>query len=171
MRMMSWMVRGAVVGTLLVSATPMLSQESAQTQAELATALHGKHVPLTTGIAAVTAKGKPISAKYEYEGGKLLLSVYTEKGGQFSEVLVNPRTGRVEKTEKITEGDDLKASQAQSAASAKAKSSLASAVAKALATNKGYTAVSAIATTKNGQPTADITLMKGTEFKTVSEPL
>ncbi len=169
MHSMSWMVRGAALGALLVSSTPALSQESAKAQTELAGALRAKHVALTTGITAATAKGTPISAKYEYEGGKLQLSVYTEKAGQFSEVIVNHHTGKVTKTEKIAEGDDYKAAQAQSGAAAKAKTSLASAVTKALKANAGYSAVGATATLKNGQPTAEITLIKGSEFKTVTE--
>jgi hypothetical protein len=86
-------------------------------------------------------------------------------------VIVDQRTGRIAKTEKITEGDNLKAAQAQSAAAAKAKASLATALAKALSANKGYGAVSATATLKDGKAVAEITLIKGTQFKTVSQPL
>lgn len=161
-----------IAGTLLTAGVSAAhGQESGKEQAALATALRGKHIALASGIEAAAAKGKPISAKYEYEDGKLQLSVYTEKDGQFSEVVVDHRSGKVAKTEKITAGDDLKASQAQSAAFAKAKSSLGSALAKALSANKGYSAVSATATLKGGQPVAEITLNKGTEFKTVTEPL
>jgi hypothetical protein len=171
MRTMTWVRRGAVLGALLMSTTVAQSQESTKEQAALATALRAKHVALATGLAAAAAKGKPISAKYEYEDGKLQLSVYTEKGGQFSEVIIDHHTGKVSKTEKITEGDDLKSAQAQSAATAKAKSSLVTALEKALAANKGYSAVSATATLSGAQAVAEITLLKGTEFKTVTEPL
>jgi len=162
---------GALVAAMLSMSGVARSQESSKEQAALAAALRVKHVPLATGLEAATAKGKPISAKYEYEDGKLQLSVYTEKGGQFSEVVVDHGTCKVAKTEKITEGDDLKSAQAQSAASAKAKSSLATVLAKALAANAGYSAVSATATLKSGQSVAEIVLLKGTEFKTVTEPL
>jgi hypothetical protein len=171
MRCMSWMARGAVVGALMVSGTAALCQESAKEQATLATALRAKHVALATGIKAAAAKGKPISAKYEYADGKLQLSVYTEKAGQFSEVVVDHHTGKIATTEKITDAGDLKDSQAQSAATAKAKSSLATALGKAIAANKGYSAVSATAMLKDGKAVAEITLIKGTEFKTVTEPL
>lgn len=171
MRTVTWVTRGTVVGAFLMSGTVALSQESTKEQAALATALRAKHVALATGLEAAAAKGKPISAKYEYEDGKLQLSVYTEKAGQFSEVVIDHTTGKVTKTEKITEGDDLKSAQAQSAATAKAKSSLAAALEKALAANKGYSAVSATATLNGAQPVAEITLLKGTEFKTVTEPL
>ena len=171
MRTMMWVARGAALGALLVTSTVALSQESTKEQAALATALRAKHVALAIGLEAAAAKGRPISAKYEYEDGKLQLSVYTEKGGQFSEVIVNHHTGKVVKTEKISEGDDLTSAQAQSAATAKAKSSLVAAIEKALAANKGYSAVNATATLNGAQPVAKITLLKGTEFKTVTEPL
>jgi len=171
MQSVSLMARAAVFGALMVSGSAALCQESAKEQAALATALHAKHVALATGIKAAAVKGTPISAKYEYADGKLQLSVYTEKAGQFSEVVVDHHTGKVATTEKITDAGDLKDSQAQSAATAKAKSSLAAALTKALAANKGYGAVSAIATLKDGQAVAEITLIKGTEFKTVTEPL
>jgi hypothetical protein len=163
--------RGAMVGALVMSSSVLQGQESTKEQAALATALRTKHVALATGLATAAATGKPISAKYEYEDGKLQLSVYTEKGGQFSEVVVDHASGKVAKTEKITEGDDLKSANAQSAAAAKAKSSLAAALEKALAANKEYGAVSATAALKSGQPVAEIVLIKGTEFKTVTEPL
>ena len=169
MRRIAWLRCG--MGALLVSGTVAVAQEPSKEQAALATALRSKHVALTTGLQAAATKGKPISAKYEYEDSKLQLSVYTETNGQFSEVVVNHHTGKVAKTEKITNGDDLTAAQTQSAAIAKGKASLATAVAKALAANKGYGAVSVTAALKGAQPVAEITLLKGTEFKTVTEPL
>jgi len=170
MRSIVWLARGVLVIALAMSSTVAESQENKE-HAALAAALRVKHVDLAMGVEAAAATGRPISAKYEYEDGKLLLSVYTEKAGQFSEVIVDHSTGKISKTEKITTGDDLKAAQAQSAATAKAKSSLTLALEKALAANKGYSAVGAMAMLKAGQPVAEITLMKGTEFKTVSEPL
>ena len=44
-------------------------------------------------------------------------------------------------------------------------------LAKTLGANPGFSAVSVTAALKAGQPVAEITLMKGTEFKTVTEPL
>jgi hypothetical protein len=171
MRTVAWIARGSLVGALLMSSTVAWSQGPTKEQTALATALRTKHIALAAGLEAASTSGKPISAKYEYEDGKLLLSVYTEKGGQFSEVIVDHVTGKVAKTDKITEGEDFKSAQAQSAATAKGKSSLAAALEKALAANPGYSAVSATATLKGAQPVAEIALMKGTEFKTVTQPL
>jgi hypothetical protein len=39
--------------------------------------------------------GQPISGTFEVEHGKLQLSVYTMKGEQFSEVIMDNTTGRV----------------------------------------------------------------------------
>src|SRR5438132_226427 len=143
----------------------------AEEKGDLATKMKEAKVSLEKGIAASKTKGTPISAKYEVENGKLQLSVYTAKGDSFSEVIVNHKTGKVAKAEPITGGDDLAAAKSQNEAMSKAKTSLQSAVSKAVKANKGYKAVSAMPSLKDGHPTADITLMKGAESKTVSRPL
>ena len=56
-------------------------------RAELAKALKGVKTPLQQGLTASAKEGKPISAKYEVEEGKLQLSIYTMKGDNFSEVI------------------------------------------------------------------------------------
>src|SRR6266852_5017746 len=92
--------------------------------AELAKALRDAKISLQRGLTASTKEGKPISAKYEVEHGKLQLSVYTMKGEKFSEVIVDHTTGKVAKAEPITSGDDLTAATAQRAAMTKAQKSL-----------------------------------------------
>ena len=144
---------------------------SAEEKSDLAANMKDAKVSLERGIAASKAKGTPISAKYEVENGKLQLSVYTAKGDAFSEVIVDHKTGKVAKAEPITGGEDLTAAKSQNEAMGKAKTSLQAAVSKAVKANKGYKAVSATPSLKDGHPTADITLMKGTESKTVSQRL
>ena len=139
--------------------------------AELAKALNAAKVPLEKGLSASESQGKPISGKYEVEDGKLQLSVYTMKGDKFSEVIVDHKTGKTVKTEAITGGDDLVAAKAQSGAMAKAKVSLRSATEKVVKANSGYRAVSVTPSLKDGHAVAEITLVKGAEFKTVSEKL
>ena len=143
----------------------------AEEKSDLAPHLKEAKVPLERGIAASEAKGTPISAKYEVEDGKLQLSVYTAKGGSFSEVIVDHTTGKIAKSEAITGGDDLTTAKSQNEAMSKAKTSLQSAVSKAVKANKGYKAVSAMPSLKDGHPSAEITLMKGSESKSVSERL
>jgi hypothetical protein len=139
--------------------------------AELAKALRDAKVSLQRGLTASTKEGKAISAKYEMEHGKLQLSVYTMKGDKFSEVIVDHRTGKVAKAEPITGGDDLTAAKAQSETMVKAKRSLGAAASKASKENKGYRAISVMPALRDGHPVADVTLVKGSEWKTVSEKL
>ena len=139
--------------------------------AELAKALRDAKILLQRGLTASTKEGKPLSAKYEMEHGKLQLSVYTMKGDKFSEVIVDHKTGKVAKAEPITGGDDLTAAKAQSEAMAKATRSLDAAASAAAKENKGYRVVSVMPALKDGHPVADVSLVKGTEWKTVSEKL
>jgi hypothetical protein len=140
-------------------------------RAELATALKDAKIPLQQGLKASAKEGKPISAKYEVDHDKLQLSVYTMKGEKFSEVIVDHTTGKVAKAEPITSGDDLTAAKGQSEAMAKAKRSLDAAASEAVKENNGFHAVSVMPALKDGHPVADVTLVKGTEWKSVSEKL
>lgn len=81
-------------------------------RAELAKAVAETKVSLGQGVSASTSEGKPISAKFEMEEGKLQLSVYTAKGDKFSEVIIDHNTGKVPKSEAITSGEDLTAAKA-----------------------------------------------------------
>src|SRR5438552_13878778 len=117
--------------------------------AELAKALRDAKIPLQRGLTASMKEGKPISAKYEAEHGKLQLSVYTMKGDKFSEVIVDHKTGKVSKAEPITKGEDLTAAKEQAEAMAKAKRSLQVAAAEAVKENKGFRAVSVMPALKD----------------------
>src|SRR5882724_9646061 len=161
-------MRSFLIATFVVSCA---LSASAEEKSDLAANMKDAKVSLERGIAASKAEGMPISAKYEVENGKLQLSVYSAKGDAFSEVSVDHKTGKVAKSEPITGGEDVTAAKSQNEAMSKAKTSLQAAVSKAVKANKGYKAVSATPSLKDGHPTADITLMKGTESKTVSEQL
>jgi hypothetical protein len=170
------MKRTAVTVALLVVWMFMVPMGWAQKaddaeHAELAKALRDANISLQRGLTASTKEGKPISAKYEVEHGKLQLSVYTMKGDKFSEVIVDHKTGKVAKAEPITGGDDLTAAKAQSETMAKATRSLDAAAAEAVKENKGYRVVSVMPALKDGHPVADVTLVKGAEWKTVSGKL
>src|SRR5712692_6863142 len=67
-------------------------------------ALQAAKISLEKGLAEAQRKGKPISAKFEIEDGKLQLSTYTVRKGKFYEVIVDHTTGKVSKTEEIKEG-------------------------------------------------------------------
>ena len=72
-----------------------------------------------------------------------------------------------------TATDQMKSDEAkaESKLSVKAKKSLAAAVAEALAANPGYTAVEVTPVLEGKHLVAEITLMKGGQFKGVSEPI
>jgi len=160
-----------VIALVFVVPTGWAQTPADQEHAELAKALKDAKIPLERGLTASAKEGKPISAKYEVEDGKLQLSVYTMKGNNFSEVIVDHKTGKIAKAEPITKGDDLSHAKEQSEAMAKAKRSLGAAASEAVKENKGYRVVSVMPAMKEGHPVADVTLVKGTEWKTVSEKL
>jgi len=139
--------------------------------AELAKAVGEAKVSLEQGLSISAHEGKPISAKFEIEDGKLQLSVYTAKGDSFSEVVVDHTTGKAAKTEPITSGEDFTAAKAQSEAMSKAKQWLRAALVSALKRNPGFRAVSIFPTLKDGHPVAEVSLAKGEEWKTVPEKL
>ncbi len=159
------------VGWLLSGQIAWAQKDEAKEHAGLAKALGAAKVSVQTGLSASAKAGTPISAKYEVEDGKLQLSVYTKKGAGFSEVIVDHVTGKVSKTEAITGGDDLTAAKAQGDAMAKAKRSLRTVADQAAKANKGFRVVSVMPALKDGHPVADVTLVKGEEFKVVPEKL
>ena len=166
MTMQAWLVPVLAVAALCCGTTL-----AAQDKDAVAKAVLSARVSLERGLSASASHGRPISAKFEMDEGKLQLSIYTMKGGKFFEVSVDPDSGAVVKTEPIGEGEDYTAAQSQSAAMAKAKVSLRAAVQNALRANAGFRAVSVTPSLKDGHAAADVTLAKGQEVKTVSVPL
>ena len=139
--------------------------------AALAKALSEASVSLDQGLNASESEGKPISGKFEVNDDALQLSVYTMKGDQFAEVLIDHKSGSIKKSEPITEGDDLKEAREQGEAMAKANLPLAAAVASAVKANNGSRAVSAVPMLDGGQPVASVTLINEGEVKKVTEKL
>src|ERR1700730_1724138 len=133
--------------------------------------LGASKINLQQGLAASEQQGQPISAKFEVDEGKLQLSVYTVKEGKFFEVLINYTTGQLLRVEPITEGDDLAAANSQSAAMAKAKTTLKEAVDKNAVQSTNARVVSAMPSLKDERPVVSIALLDGEQFKTVQRPL
>src|ERR1700730_15249911 len=132
--------------------------------AALATALKDVTATLQGGLKASEPEGKPISAKFELEDGKLQLSVYALKGDDFVEVVADPKTA-VAKSEKITDADDLTAAAVQKAAMAKATVSLLTAADTAAKANVGLREISIYPQLRDGRPVAHVTLLQGTTLK------
>jgi hypothetical protein len=123
----------AVTG--LFSTTATLAWAEGSDPDTLETVLEHTTVTLQHGLKASEREGKPISGKFETESDALQLSVYTLKGGRFSEVVADPKTGAVAEVEKITDPDDLKAAAEQKAAMEKATISLTAAADAAMNAN------------------------------------
>ena len=137
----------------------------------MAAALKDTTFTLQDGLKAGVREGQPISAQFEIDDGKLQISIYTTKGDDFSEVVADPKTGAIVKTEKITDTDELSDAADQKAAMAKAKTSLVAAVDAAVKENSGFRAVSIFPDLQDGHAIAEVTLLQGTTAKKVTEKL
>lgn len=145
--------------------------EDEESSPALIKAMGAAKVTLQDGLTTASQQGQPISAKFELEDGKLQLSVYTAKDGKFSEVIVDYASGKVAKSEPITEGEDLAAAKAQNAAMAKAKTDLKAALDKAAAQSAGSRGVSITPSLQNGRPIASVTLLVGQRLKSFGQSL
>jgi hypothetical protein len=163
-------VVGLAAATLL-AVTGLSASAEDKSPAALAEALAEASVSLDQGLSAAAREGKAISGKFELDDGALQLSVYTMKGDQFAEVIVDHKSGTIKKSEKITDTSDLRAATKQARAMATAKLPLDQSVASAVAANGGYRAVSVTPRLQGGAPVADVTLMKGAKVKKVTAKL
>jgi hypothetical protein len=145
--------------------------DEAKDQAALAKQLPSAKVTLSQGLTASEAKGQPISGKFEIDEGSFQLSVYTAQGSVFQEVVVDFTTGKIAKAGPLDEADDIADAKKQLAAMAKAKSTLKAAVDRAEHDSSGYRAVSVVPKIKDEHVIAVVTLMKGSQSKTVTESL
>lgn len=170
-RLLSVPLMAAVLFASIASAPGALAQESAANDAALARQVRSAPISLARGLSAAHTRGIPISAKFELEDGKPQLSVYTSQDGRFWEVIIDHRTGRIAEAKEIKDGDDLAAAKSQNEAMTKGKRSLNAAVTRALRKNPRSHVVSVVPSVSAGRPVATVRLVKGTAFKTVSEPL
>jgi len=158
----------AVLGIVVLGA-PVIAEDA--NHAALATALQDAQATLEAGLTASEREGKPISAKFEIEDGKLQLSVYAAKGDGFVEVVLDPATAAIVKSEKITDGEDLKDARIQSGSLATATQPLLSATEAVVKANAGSRAVSVTPDMKDGLSVAQVTLLEGANFRKVTAPL
>ncbi len=170
------MVRRNLIFSTAFSGLLLLAGWSCRAEGELDPAAMAKALPqasvtLERGLKASEPVGTPISAKFEIENGSLQLSIYTMKDGRFTEVIVDHKSGAIAASKPITDGDDLKEAQVQSAAMDKGWVELDAALQDALLANAGYRAVSIEPVLEGGQAFARITLMNGPDVRKVSEPL
>jgi hypothetical protein len=159
----------AAIASALVLVPQSYAEES--DPAALAAAVAKTPTSLEHGLRASEKSGRPISAKFEIEDGKLQLSIYTMTADGYNEVVVAPDTGGVLKTEKITDADDLKAATEQNAAMEKASTSLIAATEQTLRQGTGSRAVSIFPELQSGHPIASVTLLSDGRLTKVTEKL
>ena len=170
-------IAAVIVSLLVTSANLVLAgTSSVEGRESLTRAMQGAWLPLESGLAVSGGEGTPLSAKYEIDDGAFQLSVYTLKNGApqseaFMEVIVDYSAGMVLKAVPITDEGDLAAARTQKEAMDRAKRSLAEATAAVVNANAGYRAVSATPRLDNGQPVAEVTLVRGDDWKVVNERL
>ena len=128
-------------------------------------------VSLDEAIKVSKREGKPISAEYDVEDGGLQISVYAKNGDQFSEVIVDPKSGSIIKTKPLTDPKEIREAEAESAAITKAKLPLEAALGAAVSANNGYRAVGIIPIINDDEPVATVTMIGGDGIKTVAEKL
>ena len=92
-------------------------------------------------------------------------------GDVFSNVIVNVSAGTIARVEAIADGGDLSAVQSQKTAMVGARRSLEAVTAEAVRANAGYRAVSAMPSLDGGHPVLEVVLVRGLEWKAVSEHL
>ena len=128
-------------------------------------------VSLDEAIKVSKREGKPISAEYDVEDGGLQISVYAKNGDQFSEVIVDPKSGLIIKTKPLTDPKEIREAEAESAAITKAKLPLEAALGAAVSANNGYRAVGIIPIINDDEAVATVTMIGGDGIKTVAEKL
>ena len=168
-RPLGLLVLVAAAGLWATGVAPALAQDE-EIEA-MAAALKDTTFTLQDGIKTSEREGQPISAQFEIDDGKLQISIYTAKGDDFAEVVADPKTGAVVKTEKITDTDELSDAADQKAAMAKSKTSLVEAADAAVKENAGFRAVSIFPDLRDGHAIAEVTLLQGTTAKKVTESL
>jgi len=160
-------------GAIVIGALALMPRAYAEEsdKAALAAALAKVATTLEKGLQASEKIGKPISAKFEIEDGKLQLSIYTVAPAGFTEVIVALDSGGVASSEKITDADDLKAASAQNAAMAKATVSLLTATERTVQQHAGSRSVSIFPELRGNEPMAAVTLLGDGQFTTVMQKL
>jgi hypothetical protein len=93
------------------------------------------------------------------------------KDDQFSEVVINAKSGSLEQVEPLADPDEIDHTRDQRAALVKSKIPLDEAVNARESKNNGYRAVSVMPMLDGEEPVATIILLKGQDVKRIAEKL
>ncbi len=155
----------------LVSTGAWAQQHDAKERAKLAKALKSVKTTLANGLLASEREGKPISGRFDVDKGALELVVYISKGDGFSQIHVDPKTGKIAKVEEINGGAELAEARGQSEALTSAKVALHQATERVVKMHPGSKAVSVTPRVQAGHAVADVVLLKGGRFRSVTGQL
>jgi len=160
-----------VAAVALSGVGPVPASAQDEEIAAMAAALKDINLTLQEALKASEKEGQPISAQFEMDDGKLQISIYASKGEDFVEVIADPKTGAIVRSEKITDDDELSDAADQKAAMAKATISLIAAANAAVNDNAGFRAVAILPDLRDDHAIAEVTLLQGTTAKKVTEKL
>ena len=104
----------AAVGILICVGSPSRAEENFLSA--VIRELPQATVSLDQALRATKREGTPVSAEYDVQDGDLQSSVYAKSGDQFSEVIVDPKSGSILKTKPLTDPTEINEAQEQSAA-------------------------------------------------------
>jgi hypothetical protein len=159
----------AALALSIIGATPASAQD--EDVAAMAAALKETNFTLQDALKASEKEGQPISAQFEIDDGKLQISIYASKGEDFVEVIADPKTAAIVRSEKITDDDELSDAADQKAAMTKAKIPLIAAADAAVKDNAGSRAVAIFPDLRDDHAIAEVTLLQGTTAKKVTQKL
>lgn len=177
------MLRNVVVGLVAIGFTVLAGTlawadsdyEYGKQMKDLIKWMPNAKITLDQGIKTAAGGGKAVSAQYEVdEDAGFQLSVFVSKGSgaaDVHEVIVNYTTGAIKSDEKLTDPDDIKDAGRQLAVMAKAGKTLDQVADDAAKANPGYVVVRVVPKLSGDQATAQVTLLKGSETKKVTEKL
>jgi hypothetical protein len=169
LRALLFLVLVATIGLSSAKVVPVWAEDDEV--AAMAAALKDSKITLQEGLKVGEREGQPVSAQFEIDDGKLQISIYTTKDDDFTEVVADPKTGMIVKSEKITDSDELNDAADQKAAMEKATISLLAATEAAVKANAGFRAVAIFPDLRDGHAVAEITLLQGTTAKKATEKL
>jgi hypothetical protein len=161
----------AVLVFMCLSCAHPRAEEPDKDMAAVAASMKDVEATLEQGLTLSARSGRAIAAKFRLDDGDVILSIYAENAMGFREVEANVATGRPIGATLLTEEADLKVAHEQSAAMAKASTTLLAATQHAVAANPGARAIGIYPELQDGHPVATVTLLRDDKITKVTEKL
>lgn len=157
----------------LVTATTAAAESGsdALAQGRLALAMKDATISLKDGLRTGASVGTPISAQFDIDEGQLRCFVFVKKEGEFIEVCLDPKGGKILFQDPVTDTEELVEIRKQAVALARAHCQLIDVLIRAETANPGYRVISVLSGVGGSEELAEFEMMKGVEFKYVDERL